>query len=69
MKDLQCMSFTSKGASEIIVAGWQDTMFVIDVVKGEIVKHVGSPWFDILSVPRRHSHPPHRSLPSITILS
>jgi PAB-dependent poly(A)-specific ribonuclease subunit 2 len=43
MKDLQCMSFTSKGASEIIVAGWQDTMFVIDVVKGEIVKQVRSP--------------------------
>ncbi|AEO64295.1 uncharacterized protein THITE_2110294 [Thermothielavioides terrestris NRRL 8126] len=40
MKDLQCMTFTSKGASEIIVAGWQDTMFVIDVVKGEIVKTV-----------------------------
>ncbi|KAL2131448.1 hypothetical protein VTI74DRAFT_5096 [Chaetomium olivicolor] len=40
MKDLQCMSFTSKGASEIIVAGWQDTMFVIDVIKGEIVKQV-----------------------------
>ncbi|KAJ4293921.1 poly(A)-specific ribonuclease [Collariella sp. IMI 366227] len=40
MKDLQCMSFTSKGASEIIVAGWQDTMFVIDVLKGEIVKQV-----------------------------
>ncbi|KAL2021290.1 hypothetical protein VTK56DRAFT_7369 [Thermocarpiscus australiensis] len=40
MKDLQCMSFTSKGASEILVAGWQDTMFVIDVVKGEIVKQV-----------------------------
>ncbi|KAK4242788.1 ubiquitin carboxyl-terminal hydrolase-domain-containing protein [Achaetomium macrosporum] len=42
MKDLQCMSFTSKGASEIIVAGWQDTMFVIDVVKGEIVKQVAT---------------------------
>lgn len=41
MENLQCMSFTSKGASEIIVAGFQDTMFVIDVVKGEIVKQVG----------------------------
>ncbi|KAG7286596.1 poly(A)-specific ribonuclease [Staphylotrichum longicolle] len=40
MKDLQCMSFTSKGANEIIVAGWQDTMLVIDVLKGEIVKQV-----------------------------
>ncbi|KAK4100548.1 hypothetical protein N658DRAFT_497289 [Parathielavia hyrcaniae] len=40
MKDLQCMSFTSKGASEVIVAGWQDTMFIIDVIKGEIIKEV-----------------------------
>lgn len=43
MKDLRCMCFTSKGASEILVAGWQDTMFVIDVVKGEVVKQVGAP--------------------------
>ncbi|KXX75827.1 PAB-dependent poly(A)-specific ribonuclease subunit PAN2 [Madurella mycetomatis] len=42
MKDLRCMSFTSKGASEIVVAGWQDSMFVIDVVKGEIVKQVAT---------------------------
>ncbi|KAK4145241.1 ubiquitin carboxyl-terminal hydrolase-domain-containing protein [Dichotomopilus funicola] len=40
MRDLQCMSFTSKGASEIVVAGFQNTMFVIDVIKGEIVKQV-----------------------------
>lgn len=45
MKDLQCMSFTSKGASEILVAGSQDVMFVIDINKGEIVKQVGSPLF------------------------
>lgn len=44
MRDLQCMSFTSKGASEIVVAGFQNTMFVIDVIKGEIVKQVGSPF-------------------------
>jgi PAB-dependent poly(A)-specific ribonuclease subunit 2 len=43
MKDLQCMSFTSKGASEILVAGSQDTMFVIDINKGEIVKQVSTP--------------------------
>ncbi|KAK4665844.1 poly(A)-specific ribonuclease [Podospora pseudopauciseta] len=43
MKDLRCMSFTSKGASEILVAGWQDTMFVIDVVKGEVTKQVPAP--------------------------
>ncbi|KAK3316323.1 ubiquitin carboxyl-terminal hydrolase-domain-containing protein [Apodospora peruviana] len=40
MKDLHCMSFTSKGASEILLAGAQNTMFVIDVNKGEIVKQV-----------------------------
>ncbi|KAK4229481.1 PAB-dependent poly(A)-specific ribonuclease subunit PAN2 [Podospora fimiseda] len=40
MQNLQCMSFTSKGASEIIVAGWQGLMFVIDVNKGEIVKEI-----------------------------
>ena len=53
MKDLQCMSFTSKGASEIIVGGWQDTMFVIDVVKGEIVKQVGAPDLPLVSPVRR----------------
>lgn len=36
------MSFTSKATSEILVAGLQDTMFVIDVNKGEIVKRVGA---------------------------
>lgn len=34
------MSFTSKGTSEILVAGFQDTMFVIDLAKGEVVKQV-----------------------------
>ncbi|KAF3761547.1 PAB-dependent poly(A)-specific ribonuclease subunit pan2 [Cryphonectria parasitica EP155] len=38
MRDLRCMSFTSKATSEILVAGVQDTMFVIDTNKGEIVK-------------------------------
>ncbi len=40
MKDLQCMSFTSKGTGEIIVAGMGDQMFVIDVHRGEITKKV-----------------------------
>lgn len=40
MKDLRCMSFTSKGTSEIIVAGLQDKMFVIDLTKGEVMKQV-----------------------------
>lgn len=34
------MSFTSKGTAEIIVAGLQDRMFVIDLIKGEVVKQV-----------------------------
>ena len=32
------MSFTSKGTSEILVSGLQDTMLVIEVSKGEVVK-------------------------------
>jgi len=40
MKDLRCMSFTSKGASEILVAGCQDVMFKIDVEKGRIMEEV-----------------------------
>lgn len=34
------MSFTTKGTSEIIVAGLQDMMLVIDLTKGEVVKKV-----------------------------
>ncbi|KAL4724069.1 poly(A)-specific ribonuclease [Fusarium chlamydosporum] len=40
MKDLRCMSFTSKGTAEIIAAGWQDTMLVVDLIKGDVVKQV-----------------------------
>ncbi|CEJ90977.1 Putative Exonuclease-like protein [[Torrubiella] hemipterigena] len=40
MKKLRCMSFTSKGTAEIIVAGLQDTMLVVDLIKGEVVKQV-----------------------------
>lgn len=40
MKDLHCMSYTSRGTSEIIVAGHQEYMFVIDVNKGEITRQV-----------------------------
>jgi PAB-dependent poly(A)-specific ribonuclease subunit 2 len=40
MKDMRCMSFTSKAQNEILVAGFQDKMFVIDVNKGEITKEV-----------------------------
>lgn len=40
IKDLRCMSFTSKGTNEILVAGHQETMLVIDLTKGDIVKQV-----------------------------
>ena len=40
MKDLRCMSYTSKGNSEVLVAGLQDQMFTIDVEKGTITKQV-----------------------------
>lgn len=43
MRDLRCMSFTSKGTAEIIVAGMQNTMLVIDLNKGEVVKQVCPP--------------------------
>lgn len=34
------MSYTSKGTSEILVAGLQDQMFTIDVEKGTVTKQV-----------------------------
>ncbi|KAL7810030.1 ubiquitin carboxyl-terminal hydrolase domain-containing protein [Trichoderma aethiopicum] len=40
MKQLRCMTFTSKGTAEILVAGLQKIMLVIDVSKGEVVKQV-----------------------------
>ncbi|KFA65317.1 hypothetical protein S40285_02673 [Stachybotrys chlorohalonatus IBT 40285] len=40
MKELRCMSFTSKGTAEIIIAGLQDVMLVVDLSKGEVVKEV-----------------------------
>ncbi|KAF2971774.1 hypothetical protein GQX73_g1819 [Xylaria multiplex] len=42
MKELRCMSFTSKGTGEILVAGEQDKMLVIDTVKGEVTKQVST---------------------------
>ncbi|KAF2396885.1 PAB-dependent poly(A)-specific ribonuclease subunit PAN2 [Trichodelitschia bisporula] len=36
--DLRCMSFTSRGTQEILVAGFQDTMFRVDVEKGTIIQ-------------------------------
>ena len=35
-QELHCMSFTNKDATELLVAGIQDTMFRIDVERGTI---------------------------------
>ncbi|KAL5940480.1 poly(A)-specific ribonuclease [Pyricularia oryzae] len=43
MTNLRCMTFTSRGTSEILVAGDQDTMFVIDLNKKQITKEVPAP--------------------------
>ncbi|OTB10381.1 hypothetical protein K445DRAFT_322985 [Daldinia sp. EC12] len=42
MQELRCMSFTSKGTAEILVAGEQEKMFVVDVNKGEITKQLST---------------------------
>ncbi|GAP92580.2 putative PAB-dependent poly -specific ribonuclease subunit PAN2 [Rosellinia necatrix] len=42
MKELRCMSFTSKGTSEILVAGEQDKMLVVDTIKGEVTKQIST---------------------------
>ena len=34
------MSFTSKGTVEILLAGLQDSMLVVDLNKGEVTKQV-----------------------------
>ncbi|KAH8884604.1 hypothetical protein GQ53DRAFT_697301 [Thozetella sp. PMI_491] len=54
MTDLRCMSFTSKGTSEIIVAGCQDIMFVIDVNKGEITRQVPAENYYTIMKKSRH---------------
>ncbi|KAI9806554.1 MAG: poly(A)-specific ribonuclease [Piccolia ochrophora] len=40
MRDLRCMSYTSRGTSEILVAGLQTSMFLIDVEKGKVTKEI-----------------------------
>lgn len=47
------MSFTSKSANEVLVAGQQDTMFKIDLEKGTIVETV------LERVPERKDHADH----------
>jgi PAB-dependent poly(A)-specific ribonuclease subunit 2 len=37
-RDLRCMSFASKGSNEILVAGLQEMMFVVDINKGEVLR-------------------------------
>ncbi|KIW04435.1 hypothetical protein, variant 1 [Verruconis gallopava] len=49
--DLQCMSFTSKDATEILVAGMQNTMFRIDVEKGAILEII--PAHDMYTIMKR----------------
>jgi len=48
--DLQCMSFTSKGTHEVLVAGCQDSMFKIDVENGTISETVSSTDYLVLEV-------------------
>lgn len=61
------MSFTSKGLLEIVVAGWQNTMFVIDLTKGEVVKRVGlSPCGHLVLPPNSSPVGVDRSRPIIT---
>ncbi|KAH0559633.1 hypothetical protein GP486_003846 [Trichoglossum hirsutum] len=40
MKDLRCMSYTSKGNSEVLVAGMQSTMFTVDVDRGQVTREI-----------------------------
>ncbi|KAG9251289.1 ubiquitin carboxyl-terminal hydrolase-domain-containing protein [Emericellopsis atlantica] len=40
MKDLKCMSFTSKGTAEVLLAGLQEVMLVVDLNKGEVTKQI-----------------------------
>ncbi|PHH70824.1 hypothetical protein CDD80_5705 [Ophiocordyceps camponoti-rufipedis] len=42
MVELRCITFTSKGASEILVAGLQNKMLLIDINKGEVIEQLHS---------------------------
>ncbi|KAK4219807.1 ubiquitin carboxyl-terminal hydrolase-domain-containing protein [Rhypophila decipiens] len=55
MQNLQCMSFTSSSKpTEILVAGAQETMLVIDVTKGEIVKQLHTEYHYTIMKRSRH---------------
>ncbi|PHH66549.1 hypothetical protein CDD81_7024 [Ophiocordyceps australis] len=40
MTDMRCMGFTSKGTTEVLVAGLQDKLLLVDLNKGEVVKQL-----------------------------
>ncbi|EPE04927.1 pab-dependent poly -specific ribonuclease subunit pan2 [Ophiostoma piceae UAMH 11346] len=40
MTDLWCMSFTSNACTEVLVAGRQSTMLVIDLKEGEVIRQI-----------------------------
>jgi PAB-dependent poly(A)-specific ribonuclease subunit 2 len=42
MKELRCMSYTAKDNTQLLVAGLQNQMFLIDVEKGNIQKQARS---------------------------
>jgi hypothetical protein len=43
MKDLTCMSYTSRGTSEVVVAGQSPGLFRVNVDRGSIVNEVLEP--------------------------
>lgn len=40
MTNLRCMSFLGKDSPEILVAGIQNTMYKIDVERGQVIQEV-----------------------------
>lgn len=42
MTRLSCMSYLGKDSPEILVAGYQNIMYKIDVEKGQIIQEVSS---------------------------
>jgi PAB-dependent poly(A)-specific ribonuclease subunit 2 len=49
--ELQCMSFTSKDATEVLVAGMQSSMFRIDIEKGALLEIIPAP--DMYTIMKR----------------
>jgi len=40
MQDLRCMSYTSRGTSEILVSGIQRNMLTVNVDRGQVISEV-----------------------------